>query len=108
MIKEYIHEQPVFSGTEVFYISGTTKMEKRHKLISEFNKPQEHPKIMIMQSDVGNFGISLVGAAHGITYEQWWHEVYNNQLSGRFGRPGQLSPVVYMHMYMFHQLLFLG
>ncbi|XP_060839686.1 transcription termination factor 2 [Rhopalosiphum padi] len=77
--------------TEIF--SGVVPVLHRHKIISEFNKVNGGPKILLLSLNAGGVGLNLVVANHLFLVDIHWNPQLEAQACDRVYRVGQKKPV---------------
>uniref|UniRef100_A0A2S2NVU3 Transcription termination factor 2 n=2 Tax=Schizaphis graminum TaxID=13262 RepID=A0A2S2NVU3_SCHGA len=77
--------------TEIF--SGAVPVLHRHKIISEFNKVNGGPKILLLSLNAGGVGLNLVVANHLFLVDIHWNPQLEAQACDRVYRVGQKKPV---------------
>lgn len=98
-------------------MSGQVRMETRHVLQAQFNRPEAFPRVLIAQSQVGREGLNLHEACrHVILFHSEWNPAIIEQQIGRVdrifslwegmalewkkngGRPDQMPKIVVEHV----------
>ncbi|XP_050057902.1 transcription termination factor 2-like isoform X2 [Aphis gossypii] len=77
--------------TEIF--SGVVPVLLRNKMISEFNKVNSGPKILLLSLTAGGVGLNLVVANHLFLVDIHWNPQLEAQACDRIYRVGQQKPV---------------
>ena len=76
-----------------FVLHGSTPVEKRTKMVEEFNSEHYIP-YMVLSLKAGGVGLNLTSANHVIHFDRWWNPAVENQATDRAFRIGQKKNVV--------------
>jgi DNA repair and recombination RAD54-like protein len=80
-------------GVSSFTIDGSTTLQKRSRLISDFQNPTSRTKVCLITSRCGNAGLTLTAANHLLLLEPCLSPHVEQQAAARIHRFGQLKPV---------------
>ena len=75
-----------------FKLTGSTKVDKRIKMVDEFNETN-NAKVFLISLKAGGTGLNLTGADMVIHYDPWWNLSAENQATDRAYRIGQKNNV---------------
>jgi hypothetical protein len=80
-------------GFNPLKLSGEDNPEKKNQVVKEFtNNPQR--RILIVNSIAGGVGLNLQACNNLLGLEREWNAADEEQVEGRFNRPGQTRPVL--------------
>ncbi|KAF2858250.1 hypothetical protein K470DRAFT_221654 [Piedraia hortae CBS 480.64] len=74
-------------------LDGSTTVERRQYIASEFNRPDSKYQCMILSSRAGGVGLNLVGASSVIFFDLDWNPQMDRQCMDRAHRIGQVRDV---------------
>ncbi|WP_082233384.1 DEAD/DEAH box helicase [Halobacillus massiliensis] len=74
-------------GTDLFYLDGGTKSDKRLEMVERFNEGEKEAFLISLKA--GGTGLNLTGADTVILYDLWWNPAIEEQAAGRAHRIGQ-------------------
>ncbi|KAL0946628.1 hypothetical protein HGRIS_012825 [Hohenbuehelia grisea] len=72
-----------------FRLDGTMTINKRQKLVDQFNNPEGKEFIFLLSSKAGGCGINLIGANRLILFDPDWNPAADQQALARVWRDGQ-------------------
>ncbi|WP_348539955.1 MULTISPECIES: SNF2-related protein [Spirulina sp. CCY15215] len=75
--------------TEVLFLYGATRREKRQEMIDRFQSDPNGPQIFILSLKAGGTGLNLTRANHVFHVDRWWNPAVENQATDRAFRIGQ-------------------
>lgn len=78
-------------GISSFYLSGTTKPNKRIEMVDAFNAGERD--VFLISLKAGGTGLNLTGADTVILFDLWWNPAVEEQAAGRAHRIGQKKVV---------------
>ncbi|WBW73540.1 DNA-dependent ATPase Rad54/Rhp54 [Schizosaccharomyces osmophilus] len=70
-------------------LDGTMNVNKRQKLVDNFNDPEKDAFIFLLSSKAGGCGINLIGANRLILFDPDWNPAADQQALARVWRDGQ-------------------
>ncbi|WP_259473484.1 DEAD/DEAH box helicase [Clostridium estertheticum] len=73
------------------YLDGSTKSEKRVKMVKDFNEGES--QVFLISLKAGGTGINLTGADMVIHFDPWWNPAVEAQATDRAHRIGQKKTV---------------
>ncbi|EMD38006.1 DNA repair protein SNF2 family [Gelatoporia subvermispora B] len=76
-------------GYGYFRLDGTMTINKRQKLVDQFNNPEGKEFIFLLSSKAGGCGINLIGANRLILFDPDWNPAADQQALARVWRDGQ-------------------
>lgn len=79
-----------------YYLDGSTPMEERGKLVSDFNKGNSD--VFLISLKAGGTGLNLTGADMVIHFDPWWNPAVEEQATDRAYRIGQQNSVHVMKL----------
>ena len=80
-------------GIRGFVLHGGTPIEKRNKMVEEFQSDNYVP-YMVISVKAGGTGLNLTNANHVIHFDRWWNPAVENQATDRAFRIGQTKNVM--------------
>lgn len=72
-----------------FRLDGTMTINKRQKLVDQFNDPNGKEFVFLLSSKAGGCGINLIGANRLILFDPDWNPAADQQALARVWRDGQ-------------------
>ncbi|KAI0093730.1 DNA repair protein, SNF2 family [Irpex rosettiformis] len=72
-----------------FRLDGTMTINKRQKLVDQFNNPEGKEFVFLLSSKAGGCGINLIGANRLILFDPDWNPAADQQALARVWRDGQ-------------------
>ncbi|KIY72032.1 hypothetical protein CYLTODRAFT_434892 [Cylindrobasidium torrendii FP15055 ss-10] len=72
-----------------FRLDGTMTINKRQKMVDQFNNPEGKEFIFLLSSKAGGCGINLIGANRLILFDPDWNPAADQQALARVWRDGQ-------------------
>ncbi|ETW85838.1 hypothetical protein HETIRDRAFT_414818 [Heterobasidion irregulare TC 32-1] len=72
-----------------FRLDGTMTINKRQKLVDQFNDPEGKEFVFLLSSKAGGCGINLIGANRLILFDPDWNPAADQQALARVWRDGQ-------------------
>ncbi|KAG1150914.1 hypothetical protein G6F37_004421 [Rhizopus arrhizus] len=87
-----------WKGYYFLRLDGSVKIDERHTLITQFNKPSSPYFIFLLSTRAGGTGLNLQTADTVILFDSDWNPHQDLQAQGRAHRIGQTQPV---HIYRF-------
>ncbi|KAH9935029.1 P-loop containing nucleoside triphosphate hydrolase protein [Fomitopsis serialis] len=72
-----------------FRLDGTQTINKRQKLVDQFNDPDGKEFVFLLSSKAGGCGINLIGANRLILFDPDWNPAADQQALARVWRDGQ-------------------
>jgi SNF2 family DNA or RNA helicase len=82
-----------------YYLHGGTSIQKRQRMISEFQDPESEPSVFILSLKAGGVGITLTKANHVFHFDRWWNPAVEDQATDRAFRIGQ-EKNVFVHKFV--------
>ncbi|KAH8926736.1 hypothetical protein BT69DRAFT_1259025 [Atractiella rhizophila] len=76
-------------GYGYFRLDGTMTIQKRQKLVDNFNNPHGKEFVFLLSSKAGGCGINLIGANRLILFDPDWNPASDQQALARVWRDGQ-------------------
>ncbi|GAA6057597.1 hypothetical protein JCM3770_005404 [Rhodotorula araucariae] len=70
-------------------LDGTMSIQKRQKLVDQFNDPDSDKTVFLLSSKAGGCGINLIGANRLILFDPDWNPASDMQALARVWRDGQ-------------------
>ncbi|PRP88270.1 hypothetical protein PROFUN_03379 [Planoprotostelium fungivorum] len=80
-------------GYGYFQLDGSTAVNKRQKLVDDFNQVSAPQFVFLLSSKAGGCGLNLVGANHLMLFDPDWNPANDEQAMARVWRPGQQKKV---------------
>lgn len=80
-------------GREGLILHGDTPIQKRTRLVEEFQREQG-PPFFVLSLKAGGTGLNLTRASHVVHFDRWWNPAVENQATDRAYRIGQKHPVL--------------
>lgn len=74
-------------------LDGSTTMNKRRKLVQEFNDPAARQFAFLLSSKAGGCGLNLVGGNRLVLFDPDWNPANDKQAAARVWRDGQRKRV---------------
>ncbi|MGK7924229.1 MAG: DEAD/DEAH box helicase, partial [Spirulina sp.] len=75
--------------TDVLFLYGATRREKRQEIIDRFQNDPNGPQIFLLSLKAGGTGLNLTRANHVFHVDRWWNPAVENQATDRAFRIGQ-------------------
>jgi DNA repair and recombination RAD54-like protein len=72
-----------------FRLDGTMAINKRQKMVDQFNDPEGKEFVFLLSSKAGGCGINLIGANRLILFDPDWNPASDQQALARVWRDGQ-------------------
>ena len=85
-------------GYNTYTISATMSSIKRRDVIEEFQKSEKG--ILLLPYSIGAEGLNLQRANVVMLMDLWWNSAKIQQAIGRSFRPGQLSPRIFVYIFI--------
>jgi SWI/SNF-related matrix-associated actin-dependent regulator of chromatin subfamily A member 5 len=60
-------------GLKYFRLDGSTDLNEREEIISEFTKPGSDAQVFLVSTRAGGLGINLMSANHVVIYDSDWN-----------------------------------
>lgn len=73
----------------VLRLDGSTNLNKRTKLVDQFNDPGSGAFVFLLSSKAGGCGINLIGGNRLVLFDPDWNPANDKQAAGRIWREGQ-------------------
>jgi DNA repair and recombination protein RAD54 and RAD54-like protein len=70
-------------------LDGSTNLNKRTKLVDDFNDPGSGAFVFLLSSKAGGCGINLIGGNRLVLFDPDWNPASDKQAAGRIWREGQ-------------------
>ncbi|MBP0016879.1 MAG: DEAD/DEAH box helicase family protein [Cyanobacteria bacterium SBLK] len=86
LLKPYLEKK---LETEVPFLYGATRREKRQEIIDRFQNDPDGPQIFLLSLKAGGTGLNLTRANHVFHIDRWWNPAVENQATDRAFRIGQ-------------------
>ena len=90
------------SGTDYYYLNGSTPIPEREKMVREFQKGKK--SVFVVSLKAGGLGLNLTGANYVIHLDPWWNPAIEQQATDRAYRIGQRQNVTVYHLIAAHTI----
>ncbi|DBA95427.1 TPA: DNA-dependent ATPase protein rad54 [Trebouxia sp. C0006] len=74
-------------------LDGSTSINKRQKLVKNFNDPQQNQFVFLLSSKAGGCGLNLIGGNRLVLFDPDWNPATDKQAAARVWRDGQKKQV---------------
>lgn len=84
---------------DVPFIHGGVPVEKRERIVQEFQEDADGPPVLILSLKAGGTGLNLTRATHVFHFDRWWNPAVEDQATDRAYRIGQ-TQMVQVHKFV--------
>eukprot|EP00347_Sterkiella_histriomuscorum_P020084 403339166 len=92
-VLDIIEDYCLMRGFQFCRLDGTTDLEERERMITEFTAPNSELFIFLLSTKAGGLGLNLMSANHVVIYDSDWNPQVDLQAMDRAYRIGQKKDV---------------